>query len=206
MLPLPTSSRPWKPTIRPYPFSRAAVHRNFTHFRPPNTDSSRLSSTSTWKRPSHCMMAFRSSFPPRVSYYALCDATPMHSFLNFFFGPLSWKERRHIQESIFPVRVFPFFSLSDILLALQQRSPEVQEGRHLLLHQCNTFFLDRDPGRQGTFSSILPYRFRCVNNKISCDLLFSCSTPIQVDATTSLQLMERPCRTSTRVESACPVS
>ena len=85
--PLPTSSRPWKTAIRPYPFSWAAVHRSFTHFCPPNTDSSRLSSTSTWKKLSHCMRAFCRSFSLHVSYYVPCDATPMHSFLNIFFGP-----------------------------------------------------------------------------------------------------------------------
>ena len=36
----------------------------------------------------------------------------------------------------------------------------------------------------------MAYRLQCMNNKFLCDLLFSCLTPIEGDATTSLQLME----------------
>ena len=85
-----------------------------------------------------------------------------------------------------------FFFFFSLILYLHCSSDlrRFERGDTSCCTKCNTSSLDRDHGRQGSYSSILPYRLRCVNNKFSCDLLFSCLTPIQVDAITSLQLME----------------
>ena len=131
-----------------------------------------------------------SHFPPCVSYScAVRCNTHLPLLQQFFRTPLAGK-RRDTYRSIFLVRVFLLFLFSDPLLALQQRSSEVREGRHLVLHQMQHFLSRPRPRASRLLLLNLPYRLRCVNNKFSCDLLFSCLTPIQVDATTSLQLME----------------
>ena len=80
-----------------------------------------------------------SHFPPCVSYScAVRCNTHLPLLQQFFRTPLAGK-RRDTYRSIFLVRVFLFFLFSDPLLALQQRSSEVREGRHLVLHQMQHF-------------------------------------------------------------------
>ena len=75
-----------------------------------------------------------------------------------------------------------FFCFFSLILYLHCSSDlrRFKRGDTSCCTKCNTSSLDRDHGRQDSYSSILPYRLRCVNNKFSCDLLFSRLTPIQV--------------------------
>ena len=108
-----------------------------------------------------------SHFPPCVSYScAVRCNTHLPLLQQFFRTPLAGK-RRDTYRSIFLVRVFLLFLFSDPLLALQQRSSEVQEGRHLVLHQMQHFLSRPRPRASRLLLLNLPYRLRCVNNKFS---------------------------------------
>ena len=135
------------------------------------------------------MTASRRSLPLRVSYlYAVrCN---MHLLLpHLFFGPRSWKEKEHIQEHIYGSCLFLCIFLryfTCIAAAISGSSKGVPLYRSTNEH----FTLVCDHGRQETYVSILPYRLQCEIYKFTCDLFFSCLTLIQVDANSTLQLME----------------
>ena len=56
--------------------------------------------------------------------------------------------------------------------------------------KCNTSSHDRDHGRQGTLLLDFALSASKCEQQISFDLLFLCLTHIQIDANTSLRLME----------------
>ena len=98
-----------------------------THFPPSNTDSSRLSSTPTCKKLSHCMTAFCLSLPMRVFYTCAVRCNMRLLLPQHFRTPVTGKRKRRIQEHI-SGSCLSFVYFSDLLLALQQRSPGVQKG------------------------------------------------------------------------------
>jgi hypothetical protein len=76
----------------------------------------------TWKKPSHCLTAFRRSFPNAcvLPTHALCDTTRMHPFPQHLSSdPRKWKEKIHIREQI-SGSCLSFVPFTDRLLALQQ--------------------------------------------------------------------------------------